>query len=133
MEFDFAGYLEELSHFELFEAYFLVRNALVSDVTIFMTVLFAYITVAYFVSAKLSRFQAIAISTLYSLFALYMASSAFFSLKMLSAIGSAVSGLDSSWEANAIATILVVAWVFSILLFIQARKKGLVPDLSEEH
>ena len=49
MEFDLAGYLSKLSHFELFEVYYMVREGLASDVTIFMTILFAYVTVAYLV------------------------------------------------------------------------------------
>ena len=122
MEFDFAGYLSKLSHFELFDAYYMVREGLASDVTIFMTILFAYVTVAYLVSAKLTRFQAITISSLYSVFALYMASSAYFSSKMLSVIGFRVSGVDSSWESMVLLMILLIAWIFSIILFRQASR-----------
>lgn len=124
MEFDLLGYLEDLTDYELIESYFLVREALLSDLTIYMTILFAYITVAYFVSAKLTRFQAIGISSLYSIFALYMISSAHNASEMLSTIGFAISGVDSSWEPDAIITILLISWVFSIVLFIQARRKG---------
>ena len=122
MEFDLLEYLTELTHYELLESYYLVRSALVSDVTIFMTLLFAYITVAYFVSAKLTKFQAITISSLYSLFALYMVSSAYNSSVMQSIIGFAMSGVDSSRDSVILVTILLVAWVFSIILFIQARR-----------
>ena len=122
MEFDFLKYLTELSHYELLESYYLVRSALVSDVTIFMTLLFAYITVAYFVSAKLTKFQAITISSLFSLFALYMVSSVYNSSLMASTIGFAVTGVDSSSDSLILVTILLVAWVFSIILFIQARR-----------
>lgn len=125
MDFDFLQeYLSKLTHYELIDTYYLVRSALVSDVTIFMTILFAYVTVAYFVSAKLTKFQAITISSLYSLFALYMASSAYTSAQMQSIIGFKMSGVDSSWESLVIVTILLVAWVFSIILFIQARRMG---------
>ena len=124
MEFDLLGYLKDLSNYELIESYFLVRDALISDLTVYMTILFAYITVAYFVSSKLSRFQAIGISLLYSVFALYMISSAHNASEMLSTIGYAISGVDSSWEPDAIITILMISWVFSIVLFIQARRKG---------
>lgn len=123
MEFDLAKYLEDLSNYELIESYFLVRNALISDVTIFMTILSAYITVAYFVGTKLSRFQAIGISTLYSIFALYMISSAYYASFMLSTIGFTISGVDSTWESFVIAMILMVSWVFSIVFFLQARRK----------
>ena len=124
MEFDLLEYLTELTHYELLESYYLVRSALVSDVTIFMTLLFAYITVAYFVSAKLTKFQAITISSLYSLFALYMVSSVYNSSLMASTIGFAVSGVNSSKDSLILVTILLVAWVFSIILFIQARRIG---------
>jgi hypothetical protein len=122
MEFDLLEYLTEFTRYELVETYFLVRSALVSDVTIFMTLLFAYVTVAYFVSAKLTKFQAITISSLYSLFALYMVSSAYNSSVMQSIIGFAMSGVDSSRDSVILVTILLVAWVFSIILFIQARR-----------
>jgi hypothetical protein len=32
--------------------------------------------------------------------------------------------VDSSWESLMVATLLLVAWVFSIILFIQARRMG---------
>ena len=124
MEFDLLEYLTEFTRYELVESYFLVRSALVSDVTIFMTLLFAYVTVAYFVSAKLTKFQAITISSLYSLFALYMVSSAYNSSVMQSIIGFAMSGVDSTRDSVILVTILLVAWVFSIILFIQARRMG---------
>ena len=125
MDFDLSEFLGELSHYELIDAYYSVRSALVSDVTIFMTILFGYVTVAYFVSAKLSRFQAFTISTIYSLFALYMASSAYNSSRMQSVFGYEISGVDSTWESVVIAIILGVSWFFSIVLFVQARKKGI--------
>jgi hypothetical protein len=126
MEFDFLEYLTKFTHYELLESFYLARSALNSDVTIFMTILFAYVTVAHFVSAKLTKFQAITISSLYSIFALYLASSAYTASHMLSTIGFAISegGVDSSWESLMVVTLLLVAWVFSIILFIQARRMG---------
>jgi hypothetical protein len=124
MEFDFLEYLTELTHYELLESYYLVRSALNNDVSIFMTILFAYVTVAYFVSAKLTKFQAITISSLYSLFALYMIISSYNSSRMASTIGFAFSGVDSYSDSLIIVTLLLVSWVFSIILFIHARRMG---------
>ncbi len=126
MEFDFTKYLSEMSNYELFDAYFIVRNALVSDVTIYMTILFAFLTVAYFVSAKLNKFQAITISTLYSIFALYMISSAFNSSRMMSQISATVTGQEHTRDAFVLAAILIVSWIFSLILFRQARRAGKV-------
>ena len=89
-----------------------------------MTTLFAYLTVAYFVSAKLTKFQAIAISSVYSLFALYMASSGYNSSLMASNIAFAITGQDTSRDPIILVLILLIAWVFSIILFIQARRMG---------
>jgi uncharacterized YccA/Bax inhibitor family protein len=122
MEFDFYEYLAEFTRYELLEAYHLVMSAVVSSVTVFMTILFAYVTVAYFVSAKLTKFQAITISSLYSLFALYMASAAYNSSYRLSIIGYRIRGVESSKDPIMLVTILLAAWVFSIILFIQARR-----------
>ena len=124
MDFDLQEYIKGLTNFQLIESFFLVRDALLSDLTVYMTILFAYITVAYFVSAKLTRFQAIGISLLYSVFALYIISSAHNASQMLSTIGFEISGLDSSWESTVILLILLISWAFSIVLFLQARRKG---------
>jgi len=124
MEFDLLAYLAELTRYELLDSYYLARSALISDVTIFMTNLFAYVSVAYFVSAKLTKFQAITISSLYSLFALYLTSSAYNSSLMASTIAFAISGLNTFRDPIILVTILLVAWVFSIILFIQARRMG---------
>ena len=101
-----------------------MRSSLVSEATIFITLLFAYVTVAYFVSAKLTKFQAITISSLYSLFALFLVSSAYNSSQMASVIAFAMVGVDSTSDSLIIVMILLVAWVFSIILFIQARRMG---------
>ncbi len=124
MEFDLVEYLSELTHYELLESYYLVRSSLVSEATIFITLLFAYVTVAYFVSAKLTKFQAITISSLYSLFALFLVSSAYNSSQMASVIAFVMVGVDSTSDSLIIVMILLVAWVFSIILFIQARRMG---------
>lgn len=122
MEFDIAQYLTELTRYELSESYYLARGVLVSDVTIFMTILFAYVTVAYFVSAKMTKFQAITISFLYSFFALYIASAAYNSSFILSKIGVVMSGVDSSSDSLVLVVLFLVTWIFSIILFIQTHR-----------
>ena len=122
MEFDLLEYLSEFTRYELIDTYYLARSSLISDVTIFMSTLFAYVTVAYFVSAKMTKFQAIIVSSLYSLFALYMTSSAYNSSLMQSSIAYAITGDNPSKDPIVLVTILIIAWVSSIILFIQARR-----------
>ncbi len=122
MEFDLLEYLSEFTRYELIDTYYLARSSLISDVTIFMSTLFAYVTVAYFVSAKMTKFQAITVSSLYSLFALYMTSSAYNSSLMASSIAYAITGHNPSKDSIILVTILIIAWVSSIILFIQAHR-----------
>ncbi len=63
MEFDITEYLAGLSRYEVLESFYLARNALVGDMTVLMTILFAYVTVAYLVSAKLTRWPRAPAST----------------------------------------------------------------------
>ena len=122
MEFDMVAYLSELTRYELLESYYLARSALVSDVTIFMTFLFAYLTVAYFVSARLTKFQATTISLLYSFFALYIASAAYNSSLNLAHIALAITAMDNTKEPPVLGVFLLIAWIFSIVLFVQAHR-----------
>ena len=124
MGFDVAEYLTELSRFELLEIYYLARDALIGDVTIFMSVIFAYISLAYFAGAKLKKLYAIGISLIYSFFALFLVSSIYNASLTLTVIGFAIIGTKNVWEPTVLAIFLVLTWIFSIFMFVQSRRQG---------
>ena len=63
-----------LTEFELIEAYHGAEASWQSALGVFISILFAYIAVAYFVGSKLTRFQVGVVSGLYALFSLMMIS-----------------------------------------------------------
>ncbi len=124
MDWDRIEYLKQLTPYELLDAYFVAQQAVFSTVSVFMTILFAYLTVAYFVSSRLSRFQAYTISGLYSFFSFYVIYGAYTTADLLAAIIFATSGQNFGWVATFTPSFLLVCWIFSIVLFVQARKQG---------
>ena len=62
----------ELSDFELIELYFMQREAIASDLSVYLSILFAYLATTYFVGANLSRTESIGLSVVYSVFMLYV-------------------------------------------------------------
>lgn len=63
-----------MTEFELIEAYHGAEASWLSALGVFISIVFAYIAVAYFVGSKLTRFQVAVVSGLYSLFSLMMIS-----------------------------------------------------------
>ena len=124
MDWDRIEYLKQLTPYELLDAYFVAQQAVFSTVSVFMTILFAYLTVAYFVSSRLSRFQAYTISGLYSFFSFYVIYGAYTTADLLAAIIFAMNGQNFEWVSIVTPLFLLVFWVFSVALFIQARKRG---------
>jgi len=125
MGFDIAEYLADLSKFELLEVFYLARDALIGDVTIYMSVVFAYISLAHFAGSKLKTFYAVMISIIYSFFALFLVSSIYNSSLTLTVIGSAIIGAQNSWEPIVLAAFLLLTWAFSIVMFVQNQREGM--------
>ena len=124
MNWDPIAYLQELKEFELLEAYFLARESVTIEITVFMTILFGYLTVAYFLGTKLSRFQGIVVTTLYSFFALYLTFGIYDAQQTLANIVLVMSGEDMAFFVVATPSFLVLCWIVSIVFFMQSRKSG---------
>ena len=67
MEEQAKEFFADFSKQDLLELLYLQRSALVDDVTLFLSLLFGFIAVAYFVGGKLSKLEKHFISVLYSL------------------------------------------------------------------
>lgn len=62
--------LEQLSYYELSELILLTYSLLIEQVSVLLTVVFAYFVVAYLTGKKLSAFQLSAVTIVYSTFCL---------------------------------------------------------------
>jgi len=72
-----------MSEAELWELFFQASDAVGMGATVFLTVVSAYLAAAYFVGAKLGRYQVTVVSVLFVLFAAFAASMTFFAFKRL--------------------------------------------------
>ena len=124
MPWDSTNYLQKLSEAELFEAYYLVRATIGSEMSIYMTLLFGFLTVTYFVGEKLKSSQALALVALYSFFSFWMGYSIYGGTRSLAEVWYVMSGVDTYWSAYVNLGFLMTCWIVSIILFIQARKSG---------
>ncbi len=72
-----------MSEAELWELFFQASSAVGMGSTVFLTVVSAYVAAAYFVGARLGRYQVAFVSMLFVLFAAFAASMTFFAFKRL--------------------------------------------------
>ncbi len=124
MEFDRVEYYKSLSKGDLNETYFLVREIIGIEMAIYMTLLFGFLTVAYVVAAKLNRFQAVSLVSLYSAYTFWLIFSVVDSTNMLADVTFAISGQDTYWTVIVNFGLLLVCWIVSLILFFQVRRRG---------
>jgi hypothetical protein len=72
-----------MSEAELWELFFQASDAVGMGATVFLTVVSAYLAAAYFVGARLGRYQVTFVSVLFVLFAAFAAFMTFFAFKRL--------------------------------------------------
>ena len=114
--------ISEFSRFELLQLYHMQREAMVEDVTIFMSVLFGFIAMAYFVGGKLDRNQAIAISILYSVFAMIAIQRIYGTMFAMTLTEEQVIGRYA--QENFITPgVMVLSWFYSLYFLYQTRRK----------
>ena len=105
----------------------------------FVTLLFAYLVAAYFAGAKMTTFQVIALTTIYSVFSAVPAGSAVATLERTIAIAQQfrkehpeVAALYFDAEVNLNPTIIggvfFVSWILSISYMISERRKSNATD-----
>ena len=119
----YVGVVEAFSKFELLQLYHMQREAMVEDVTIFMSVMFGFIAVAYFVGGKLSRNQAIAISVLYSAFALIDIQRIMGTMFAMTLTEELVIGRYAI-ENYLTPLVMVLSWIYSLWFLHQVRVEG---------
>ena len=114
----------ELSTFELLELRYLAREAVSIDITIFITLVFAYITVAYLVGKKLNRFETISVSTLYTLFAFFTISAAADETSVIAITQHLLFDEPLNGQVRVgFITMLFLIWLFSLFFMYHTKEK----------
>ena len=114
----------ELSTFELLELYYLAREAVGVDVTVFVTLVFGFLTVTYLVGSKLNRFEAISISVLYSFFLIFNVYAISKETGTIVIVSHLLydAPLSASIRAGFV-SMLTIVWLFSLFYLYQIKKK----------
>ncbi len=113
-----------MTTYEVVDLYYTARDSTVMVTTTFMSALFAYLAVAHFVSERLTRFQVVAISSIYTLFSFSLLSGIYSSMLDLAAIELYLLGSTTTLSeivTYGFPTLLVVSWAVSILFMYQER------------
>jgi hypothetical protein len=114
--------LESYNSFELAELTLMTLSTSLEQLTLFLTVLFAYFAVAYLVGKKLSIFQLYSITFVYSAFSL-IAIVTFMSLNQrLEALLLFRNG-DTPIPWILPTSVCFVGWILSIAFMVHSRKK----------
>jgi len=98
-----------------------------NDTAILMTMLFAYLGVAYFVASKLTRFQAASVSVLYSVFQFFWIYSIWDGMINMSVVVLAFTNQQYRFDAiqymaYSSTVVWILAWILSLAVFIQRRR-----------
>ena len=115
---------EELTKFELLTLFDSSQSLAITCISLFMSMLFAYLAMSHFAAKQLSKAEAIAITALYTFTASYLIVGTYANSRNMNVIGSMLveGGSVPSWAGLDIAGLLVIAWAVSILFLIHARR-----------
>ena len=118
---------DNLSTFEIIEYLYLARDAAATDLTTFMSVLFAFLVAAYIAGDKLTRFQLATILFVYSLFMVITLQSLYIQLEQTVQAVYAL-GLETPdgvvFTNDIFVGLLGLCWVLSIGFLIEKRIKA---------
>ena len=116
----------ELTVHELTEMLYWHRQAMATDMSIFMTLLFGYLVSVYFVGEKLDRTEAWLITILYSSFALFLLIGLTATTGRLIATGQQ-AGILGEYSASIYMgpVTMFLSWLLSIWYMARTRRRGI--------
>jgi hypothetical protein len=115
--------LEQISYYELSELVLINYSTLIEQLSVFITVLFAYFAVAYLVAKKISAFQLLAVTFVYSAFSI-VAIGGYWSLSVR--LWNLMYFRDGEVPITLFASfaVCVVGWLLSLAFMFHARYKN---------
>ena len=113
--------MDGLTRFEVYELFYMARDSAASDFSVLLTLLSAFLVVAYFSAKKLTMFQLIAVTAIYTASYFYVALGYYFALDTAMETGAYLAGWEASVWWRGMAVVVAVAWLLSIIFMIQAR------------
>ncbi len=112
-----------LSPYELFDLAYTIRAAVTADVTLFMTALCAYLAVAYIAGTRLTKFQIVSITAVYSSFSIFTIAATTAMLHFV-VVASNFGGQAYHAVAFAISLLMFIAWLLSVYVMFKFSGRG---------
>ncbi len=122
METEILEFYSDLSKFELLELFYTVSGNVTDNITVLITTLFAYLALSYIAGKDLSRFQVYSISTIYSVFVLFMIGGIARDSDTVSNIAYVLYRIDSSNDQIILSLVLLIGWLLSLVFMAQTRR-----------
>ena len=114
---------ESMTTFELVQVYYLAKGAAIEDVTISITILFAFVAAAYIAGMRLKLSQALGITTLYSLVLLFQFFNLYQDLVVMNATLIAMYGEDNVGNEMYVSiALLSLCWLYSLYFLFDVRR-----------
>ena len=115
--------LGSLTYYELSELILLTYSTMIEQLTVFLTVLFAFFVISYLVAKKLSVFQLTAVTLVYSAFCI-VAIAGFWNLS--TRLWNLVYFRDGEVPMALAASVwvCVIGWILSLVFMVHARLKN---------
>lgn len=123
MDPEVVEFYRQMSNYEIVDLYYTVRDSTVFVVSTFMSVLFAYLAVAFFAAKKLSTFEAIGVSLIYSVFSLFLFSGVYASIMAMSRIQQFLSGIRFEIVDVGFPVFLLLCWLSSLVYMYKQRSR----------
>ena len=116
-----------MDDYEAIQAMYAIREVLASDAMNFISIMSAYLAVAYVVGKRLSRFQVWSISCLYTVWVAAPATATYIALRDVGALNEkiAVGHLDANLMVQypiVLPLLMSLSWLVSIVFMLQTRK-----------
>lgn len=124
MDEQLAEFYNSMSNFELSELSLMYVSALQDQLTLFVSILFAYLAMSFFAAEKLSKSEVIAISTVYVVFQFQVVATYFLISKNAAGVIQYISGEDTSYNTIWIVSVLVVVLLLSLVFMYRKRARN---------
>ena len=119
-EIEFIG---SYSKFELTEMYFWSQDLIALQMSLIMTVLFAYLALTYFAGRKLGKTEIVSVTVIYTVYYFYSLSAFTGNLRFGMMIADRLFNLDSMWNVYAMPALITLGWAISILYMYRTRRQ----------
>lgn len=116
-----VNFYGEMTNYELGELSMSMLSNVNQSLSIYVSVLFAYLAVAYLAGSKLSQFQLYAISGIYSIFMISQIASLYIQVTSQQELVSYMTEMDNSVIVYSSLFLWVVSWVVSLVFMNQSR------------